>query len=76
MQTSTQAKTLTIIGSTGSIGTQALNIVRNRKNDFEIIALSAGSNFELLVKQIQEFKPKFISIKSFDDQKKNTRIIS
>jgi len=70
MQTSTQAKTLTIIGSTGSIGTQALNIVRNRKNDFEIIALSAGSNFELLVKQIQEFKPKFISIKSFADQKK------
>ncbi len=54
-------KTLTIIGSTGSIGTQALDIVRSRQ-DIEILALAAGSKLELLVDQIKEFKPKYVSI--------------
>jgi 1-deoxy-D-xylulose-5-phosphate reductoisomerase len=56
-------KTLTIIGSTGSIGTQALDIVRSRR-DIEIIALAAGSKLELLVDQIKEFKPRYVSINS------------
>ncbi len=55
-------KKLTIIGSTGSIGTQALDIIRKRAQEFKIIALSAGNNFELLVDQIKEFKPQFASI--------------
>ena len=58
-------KTLTIIGSTGSIGTQTLDIVRARqgtKNAIEVIALAAGSKLELLVDQIKEFKPRYVSI--------------
>ncbi len=54
-------KTLTIIGSTGSIGTQTLDIVRSRQ-DIEVVALSAGSKLELLVDQIKEFKPRYVSI--------------
>lgn len=65
-------KSLSIIGSTGSIGTQALAIVRQRnaiEPSFKIIALSAGKNLELLIDQIKEFKPQYVSIIS-DDAKK------
>lgn len=55
-------KHITIIGSTGSIGTQALDIIRKRAQEFKVIALSAGNNFTLLVDQIKEFKPQFVSI--------------
>lgn len=61
-------KQLTIIGSTGSIGTQALDIVRNRPNDFEIVALSAGKNLKLFIDQVKEFKPKFITILKDEDK--------
>lgn len=62
-------KQLIIIGSTGSIGTQALEIVRARPQDFKIKALSAGKNIQLLLKQIQEFKPEFVSIVSDENKK-------
>ncbi len=65
-------RTLSIIGSTGSIGTQALDIVRSRKdseNGFRVLALSAASNLELLKKQIQEFKPLYVSILDPEAQK-------
>ncbi len=52
-------KNIIIIGSTGSIGTQALDIVRSNPADFCIVGLSAHSNKELLDKQIAEFKPKY-----------------
>lgn len=55
-------KRITIIGSTGSIGTQTLDIIRKRTAEFKIIALSAGNNFTLLVDQIKEFKPQYVSI--------------
>ena len=45
-----------ILGSTGSIGTQTLEIVRNNP-DFEVVALAAGSNVDLMEKQVREFKP-------------------
>lgn len=61
-------KTLSIIGSTGSIGTQALDIIRHRADEFRVVALSAGSNFDLLVDQIKEFKPQYVTILS-DDHK-------
>lgn len=54
-------KNVAIIGSTGSIGTQTLEIARENK-DLNICALSAGSNIELLEKQTREFKPKLICI--------------
>ena len=47
---------ITILGSTGSIGTQTLDIVRNR-DDVTVVGLAAGRNIELLEKQIREFHP-------------------
>jgi 1-deoxy-D-xylulose 5-phosphate reductoisomerase len=43
-------------GSTGSIGTQTLDIVRSFPSSFKAVALAAGSNLDLLVDQIKEFK--------------------
>lgn len=50
---------LAILGSTGSIGTQALEIVRQHPETFEVVALSANTNVDLLSEQINEFKPDF-----------------
>lgn len=52
-------KNIIIIGSTGSIGTQAIDIVRSNPGDFKIVGLSAHTNRDLLDKQVAEFKPKY-----------------
>jgi len=49
---------LTLLGSTGSIGTSTLDVVRRWPDRFGIYALVAGKNVALLADQIQEFKPK------------------
>ena len=54
-------KKIGILGSTGSIGTQTLEIVRTNK-DIEVTALAAGSNIELLERQIREFKPELAAV--------------
>ncbi len=51
-------KKIGILGSTGSIGTQTLEVVRNNPNDLTVTALAAGSNVDLLEQQIREFRPK------------------
>ena len=51
---------ISIIGSTGSIGTQALEVIEKIHNKFEIIALAGGKNVELLKTQAEKFKPKYI----------------
>lgn len=51
-------KRLVILGSTGSIGTQTLEIVRENE-DLSVVALAAGSNTTLMEQQIREFKPRF-----------------
>ena len=51
---------ISIIGSTGSIGTQALEVIEKLQDKFEIIALAGGNNAELLKEQAKKFKPKFI----------------
>lgn len=58
-------KNIAIIGSTGSIGTQTLDIVRANP-DLKVVALAAGSNIKLLEKQAREFKPEIIGIWSED----------
>ncbi len=55
-------KRLAILGSTGSIGTQTLEIVRQHPETFEIVALTANSNVELLIEQIKEFSPEYALI--------------
>ncbi len=52
-------KTISILGSTGSIGTQTLELVRRHPEQFRIEALTAGHNTELLRQQIREFHPEF-----------------
>lgn len=60
-------KTLSILGSTGSIGTQTLDIVRKYSDQFKMVALSCNSNIEILKKQIDEFKPEIVAV--FDEEK-------
>ena len=55
-------KNISILGSTGSIGTQTLDIVREYNEDFNIVSLSANSNIELLEKQIREFTPSLVCV--------------
>ncbi|MBE9482328.1 MAG: 1-deoxy-D-xylulose-5-phosphate reductoisomerase, partial [Chloroflexi bacterium] len=53
-------KKLAVLGSTGSIGQQTLQVVRAFPNRFHIIGLSAEKNTDLLARQINEFKPRFV----------------
>lgn len=57
-------KQISILGSTGSIGTQTLEVVEKLQDKFEILALSGGNNLALLMQQVQKFKPKFVCTKS------------
>lgn len=59
---SSPPKRLTLLGSTGSIGTQALDVVRSQPGRFTISALSAHSNAELLIQQALEFRPAAVVI--------------
>lgn len=52
---------IAILGSTGSIGTQTLDVVREH-GDIEVVALSCGRNIDLIEKQVREFKPKLVSV--------------
>jgi len=56
-------KKLSLLGSTGSIGTQTLDICRERPGQFACVAMAAGGNLDLLAAQIAEFKPKLVSIR-------------
>jgi 1-deoxy-D-xylulose-5-phosphate reductoisomerase len=55
-------KRLAILGSTGSIGVNTLDIVHRFPEKFEVVSLSAGLNIQLLKKQILQFRPKLVSV--------------
>lgn len=55
-------KALTLLGSTGSIGTQTLDIVAQYPDRFRIVGLAAGRNLERLIPQIRQFQPEIVSI--------------
>ncbi|MFV9567495.1 1-deoxy-D-xylulose-5-phosphate reductoisomerase [Thermoanaerobacter mathranii] len=59
-------KKVIILGSTGSIGTQTLNVIKNFRENFEIVGLTAYNNVELLSKQIREFNPRVVAVKDED----------
>ncbi len=63
-------KTLSILGSTGSIGTKTLEVVRQFPLEFNVEALASCSNLELMGKQVREFKPSVVCL--FDEEKANT----
>lgn len=56
------AKAIAVLGSTGSIGVTTLDVVRQNPDRFEVVALTAGSNVDLLMQQIKEFRPKVVSV--------------
>lgn len=62
-------KKLAILGSTGSIGRQALEIVRAFPGRLKVVALAAGNNLPLMLEQVQEFHPVFFSLEAEADRK-------
>ena len=68
-------KIVTILGSTGSIGKNTLDVIRLHRDSFEIFALSCHKNIELLCKQAIEFNPKYLVCSSKEDSKKLKTIL-
>jgi 1-deoxy-D-xylulose-5-phosphate reductoisomerase len=60
----TTLKNLSLLGSTGSVGCQVLNLVQQFEDQFRIVGLSAGKNMQLLKEQILLFKPRVVSVSS------------
>ena len=58
---------LTILGSTGSVGQQALDVVRAHPDRFDVVGLSAGSNAALLAEQAVEFTPEYVALETGDN---------
>ncbi|SFC92938.1 1-deoxy-D-xylulose 5-phosphate reductoisomerase [Butyrivibrio sp. YAB3001] len=58
-----------LLGSTGSIGTQTLDVVRNNPDELEVIGLAANTRVEEVEKQVREFKPKYVCMFSEDAAK-------
>jgi 1-deoxy-D-xylulose-5-phosphate reductoisomerase len=55
-------KAITLLGSTGSIGTQTLDIVEHNPDKFRLVGLAAGSNVEMLAQQVRKFRPEIVAI--------------
>ena len=55
-------KAISVLGSTGSIGTQTLQIAEEFPDQFRVVSLTAGRNLELLVKQIQRHQPEVVAL--------------
>ena len=60
-------KNVSIIGSTGSIGTQTLSVIREHPDLFKVEALSCGRNISLLAQEIREFHPEYVSVEREED---------
>ncbi len=70
-------RSITILGSTGSVGTQALDVVRRNPERFKVVGLSvAGTNQELLIGQIREFLPPFVAIADEDAAEEVRAVLS
>ena len=66
-------KRLAILGATGSIGQQTLEVVRSFSDRFQVVGLAAGRDAELLTRQITEFRPKLVSIESASSRERLRR---
>jgi 1-deoxy-D-xylulose-5-phosphate reductoisomerase len=62
-------KNISILGSTGSIGTQALEIIRNRMEQYKVISISGNLNIDLLYKQATLFRPKYVVVMNYEGYK-------
>lgn len=68
-------KKISILGSTGSIGMQALEVVRNNKGKFKIEALAVNTSIDMLKNQILEFRPKVVAVYNEDKAKQLKEIL-
>lgn len=57
-------KKVAIIGSTGSIGKQTLNVIRRHSDKFSVVSLAGGENVQLLLEQVKEFAPRVATLKN------------
>lgn len=55
---------VSILGSTGSVGSNTLDVIRKSSDQFEVVSLSCGSSLDVLLKQMDEFRPRFVSVGS------------
>lgn len=62
-------KKISILGSTGSIGTQALDVIAHNQDKFKVTALSCAKSLPLLCRQIEEFSPEAVAVKDETDAK-------
>ena len=60
-------KYISLLGATGSIGQQTIDVVRNHPEQFRIVAFSAGKNIPLVRTYINEFKPELVSVQTKED---------
>ena len=63
-------KNIYLLGATGSIGTQTLDVIRQHPDKFRLVAFSAGRNIQLTQAIIEEFQPSYVSVISEEDAKK------
>lgn len=69
-------KRLTILGATGSIGTQTLDVVRHNRQDFEVVAMTASVNVQKMAELILEFSPSYAVMKNEEKAKELEALIS
>ena len=63
-------KSISILGATGSIGTQTLDVIRNSKERINLIGITANSSVDKIKEIIQEFKPKYVGMMESNSAKK------
>ena len=68
-------KNIVILGSSGSIGVSALDVIKTLGSDYRVLAISARSNADLFLKQILEFKPKYATVNSAESYEKIKNLI-
>ncbi len=69
-------KTLTVLGSTGSIGTNTLDVVRRSRHQYRVYALAAGQNIDRLISQIREFNPEVAVVATSEGVERLSRGLS
>ncbi|MGO4696523.1 1-deoxy-D-xylulose-5-phosphate reductoisomerase [Paenibacillus sp. 2TAB26] len=60
-------KKISILGSTGSVGTQTLDVIAHDPDRYQVVGLSAGANVDLIIEQAKQFKPSLVSLASKAD---------
>ncbi len=66
---------IALLGSTGSIGSNALEVIKDNQEKFKLAAIAAGENIDLLIRQIRDFSPQVISVKDRETARKLRQVL-